>query len=171
MLPLTILLTTEGNAGDVPTAEEIAAAVWEHETRSLSTAAGGAVGPLAAKATAEIYATVFRGGTVPLSARVFLANGIDAKIADIASIHYTIFDGACESHSVGDFAAIELAPRDILSDRLLSDALASAYNFRHTPDVSLHSAFPDGGRTYVVEYRLIPTSGQPIIVRFRVRCL
>ena len=45
------------------------------------------------------------------------------------------------------------------------------YNFKHVLDVSEHQAFPTAGRAYRVVYELSPTSGQVILVRFRVHAI
>ncbi len=43
----------------------------------------------------------------------------------------------------------------------------TGYNFRHVLDVSGDEAFAVAGRNYLVEYRLVPTGGQVILIRFR----
>lgn len=141
-------------------------------SRTMSYSIGGSVGPTAARAIDDIYATVFKGGTVPLCARVFLANGVDATIASVATVKCTIYklseDDPDDWVEVTGHVAISLNAADVLYDTLQSDALASSYNFKHVPDVSEHAAFSVAGVTYLVEYRLTPSVGQVIIVRFRV---
>lgn len=167
-------LTTLAQTDALPSTDEIPAAVWAFARRSLSTDAGGAIGPTAATSVADIYATVFRGGTCPLSARAFLANGLDAKIADIATIKYTIYAASeCEPEewtAIDGHSNASIAPVDVLFDSLQSDAIAADYNFHHVPDVVEHPAFSAPGM-YVVEYKLMPVTGQAIIVRFRVRSI
>ncbi len=123
----------------------------------------------------DIYGTVFRNGTLTALARVLGANAAPIVPADIAALSYSLFllgDDPDERHPIAGHHAVELSPTQVLFDALRTDPLWTVdplgYNFRHTPDVTTHDAFAIGGRNYLLEYRLAPVSGQPIIVRFRI---
>ncbi len=134
----------------------------------------GSNAPSAATSDTEVSATAFKGGTTRLCARVFL-NGADIKQADVASIAYSIYqlDKADPDArtAVTGHAAVALNAADVLFDTLQTDAQAANYNFRHLPPIDAAAAFAVAGAIYSVEYTVTPTSGQRIIVRFRVQCL
>ena len=52
-----------------------------------------------------------------------------------------------------------------IDDRWTEDD--TGYNFRHVLDIGSDTAFAVAGRNYLVEYRLVPTGEQVVIVRFR----
>jgi hypothetical protein len=151
-----------------PTLTEICAGVWTAAGRTLTGASGGipVVTPLAA---ADIYATVFQGGTLRFLAHVLL-NGADIHQADIATLTYSVFRLRCNGDraAVDGFAALPLAPADVVFDTLQTDAEASAYNFCHVVPINGNAPFDQAGDVYLVEYSIVPVSGQKVIVRFRV---
>ena len=104
--------------------------------------------------------------------QVVLWNGICARIADIATVTYSVFrlgeDG--QRTAVTGQTAISVEPAECLFDSLQSDALASDYNFMHVLDVSVHPAFAEAGE-YLVEFQLTPVLGQIILARFRINVI
>jgi hypothetical protein len=127
----------------------------------------------------DIHGTVFTSGTVTLLARIVGHDGANIVRAGVASIRYSIYvlddDDPDARTPVPGHDNVALAVADVLSDGLVTDALwtadAAGYNFRHTPDVSGQPAFATAGRRYLVEYRLLPTAAQVIIVRFRIHAI
>jgi len=127
----------------------------------------------------DTYGTVEKGGTVTCLARVV---GEDAAVINQASIStatYSVFlldDDDPDSRTVvsgHDDASLTVSA--IIFNSLQTDARwsvdSTGYNFRHTIDVSSNNAFAVAGRNYLVEYRLMPATGQVIIVRFRLNCI
>ncbi len=159
--------TAAGAAAGLP------AAVWSSPQRTL-TGGPAVAAPAAAQADADICATVFRGGTRTLAARVSY-QGRDIQQADVQAIGYSVYlldDQDADSRTpVPGFSALSVAAADVIFDALQSDHDAAAYNFRHTPDVSGQPAFPVAGCRYLVEYRLTPAAGQIVLVRFRVNVI
>ena len=151
-----------------------AADVWASPERTLT---GGAlpIPPTAYTNDQDIHYTVYKNGTRPLCARVQLASGVDATPSSIAAAAYSIFllddEDADARLDVSGHTAIALPPFDILLPGLQTDQLAANYNFRHVPDIASHPAFSIAGRRYLVEYRLRPTVGQTILVRFRINVI
>jgi hypothetical protein len=131
-----------------------------------------AIGPVAAAACADIFASAFQGATVRLCARVYL-NGADVRRDALASICYTVYrlpaDGEQARIALEGWQARVVSPADVIFDVLQSDQAASAYNFCHTPPIGESSPFALAGRVYQVEYTLRPVSGEPGVVRFVVR--
>ena len=127
----------------------------------------------------EIHGTAFKNGSATFLARVVGDDGEPITPANIASATYGVWllddrdpDAAT---AVEGHAGVALSPASILLDGLATGAIweadAVGYNFRHVLDVSEHQAFTIAGRNYRVEYRLVPVSGQPILVRFRVHVI
>ncbi len=129
--------------------------------------------------TSDIYGTVFKGGTATLLARVVGNAGAPIVQADIAQITYSIFllddDDPNRRDAVPGQDDVALGVAATVSNQLQVDAVwtvdAIGYNFCHTPDISVAAAFPTAGRCYLIEYRLVPASGQVILVRFRVNAI
>lgn len=127
----------------------------------------------------DIHGVVFHNGSVTLLARVVGAQGTAVNQASIASIAYTVTlldesDPTVESPVTGH-TDVALVVADAVYDALQTDVLwdvdSTGYNFRHTLDVSADQAFTIAGRVYRVVFRLTPTSGQVILVRFRVHAI
>jgi len=123
----------------------------------------------------DIYGTAFKNGSVTAIARVTGANAAPIVVADISAVRYSLFllgDDPDSRQPVAGHVDVLLSPAAVLFDSLQLDPLwtvdSLGYNFRHTLDVNTHNAFAIGGRTYLLEYRLTPATGQPIIVRFRI---
>jgi hypothetical protein len=129
----------------------------------------------------DTYGTVYKNGDATFMARVLGNRGQPIRQADIGSIDYSVYllddqDADWRSPVPGhDQIAIRVA--DAVFDALQADppwdaALdADGYNFCHTPDVSANAAFPIAGRRYLVEYRLAPSAGQTILIRFRLNVI
>jgi len=166
-------IPADENGGGSATADEIAAAVWDAEHRTLSGVSGGT--PASAPASdADIYCTAFKNGTVRLLARVYF-DGANVKQADVSTIVYNVFlldDRDPDARTaVAGHSAVSLVVADVIFDMLQSDSQASDYNFRHVIPIGVHPAFTIAGRNYLVEYTIMPVAGEKIILRFRVHVL
>ena len=126
--------------------------------------------------SAEIHGTVFKNGSATLLARVVGEDGAGVTRASLSAADYTVY--TLDTNDPG--AAVAVAGHDngsvgvsaLIYDALQTDALwdvdTIGYNFRHVLDVSTNQAFAAAGQTYRVVFRLTPTSGQVILVRFRL---
>jgi hypothetical protein len=127
----------------------------------------------------DIQGEVFKNGSAILLARVVGAGGAAVTRDEVAAIRYT----ACllddqdpdQQTPLDGHVAVSLSVADTIYDALQTDAIwtrdAIGYNFKHVLDVSSHQAFPTAGRSYRIVYELTPTSGQVILVRFRVHAI
>lgn len=128
---------------------------------------------------ADIYGTAFKNGSVTLLSRLVGGDGQNLVQADVASAKYTVYllddQDADTRTAVTGHTNVSLTVADIFFDALQTDALwtvdAIGYNFRHVLDVSVDQAFTIAGRRYLVEFELTPTSGQVILLRFRVNVI
>ena len=128
---------------------------------------------------ADIYGTAFKNGPATLLARVVGSDGQAVTQADIASAKYAVYllddQDADGRTSVDGHTDVSLTVADVVFDSLQTDALWTVdelgYNFRHTLDVSAKQAFATAGRRFLVQYELVPNSGQAILVRFRVNVI
>ncbi|MBN1393740.1 MAG: hypothetical protein JW959_01730 [Pirellulales bacterium] len=124
----------------------------------------------------DTHGEAFKNGTVTLLARVVGGDADPITIADVDSIEYSIYllddQNPDDRTAVDGHADASLTVADVLFNSLQTDSLwtvdATGYNFRHTPEVAAYPAFAVAGRRYLVEYRIAPTLGQVIIVRFRI---
>jgi hypothetical protein len=127
----------------------------------------------------DVHGTVFKNGSATFLARVVGADGMLVTRAQISAVTYSVFlldDQDPDSQAaVTGHGGVELAVEDVLYDTLQHDNLwtkdATGYNFKHVLDVSEHPAFAAAGRSYRVQFALTPTSGQVILVRFRVHAI
>jgi hypothetical protein len=151
----------------------VAGTVWAYATRTLSGTSVG-VGTTAGTSDEDVYVTAFKGGTSRLTARVY-SDGDDITQADVSSIAYSIYlldDQDSDTRTVvTGHSAVALNATDVIFDMLQTDSQASNYNFCHTPPISTNAAFSTAGRNYLVEYTITPTSGQKVILRFRVNVI
>lgn len=130
-------------------------------------------------AAADTYGTAFKNGSVTLLARVVGKNGADILQADIASAKYSAYlldeQDADSRTAVTGHSDVALNVGDIVFNTLQNDALwtvdQTGYNFRHVLDVSENQAFTIAGRRFLVEFELIPSTGQVILVRFRLNVI
>ena len=127
----------------------------------------------------DIHGVVFKNGSATFLARVVGVQGTCITQANIASAKYTVFlldendpDAATPVTGHTD-VAVDVA--SLVYDGLENDDLWDVddvgYNFKHVLDVAAHQPFATAGRTYRVVFELTPTSGQPILVRFRVHAI
>lgn len=127
----------------------------------------------------DFYGTVFQQGSATLLARIVDGDARPLKPADVATAAYSVF--LLDPHRperrvpVAGHTAVPLEPAAVLCDTLQTAGAwtrdATGYNFRHTLDVRAQPAFATAGRHYLVEYRLMPNAGPPILVRFRAYVL
>jgi len=123
----------------------------------------------------DIHGSVFKNGSVTLLARIVGAGGANVVQADISAIQYTVYlldDQDPDARSgVSGHTDVALSVAAVLFNSLQTDPRwtvdATGYNFCHVLDVSAHQAFTIAGRRCLVEYRLTPSGGQVIVVRFR----
>jgi hypothetical protein len=128
---------------------------------------------------ADIHGVVFKNGSATLLARVVGALGTPVTQSDLASAKYTAYlldendpDGAAP---VAGHTDVTLDVASLVHDELQNDELwdvdDTGYNFRHTLDVSTYQVFTMAGRIYRIVFELTPTSGQIVLVRFRVHAI
>ncbi len=127
----------------------------------------------------DIQGTVFKNGSAILLARVVGADGEAITRNTLAAIRYTVYllddQDPDQQTALDGHVAISLSVAEAIYDTMQTDAIwtrdSIGYNFKHVLDVSAHQAFPIAGRSYRVVYELSPTSGQVILVRFRVHAI
>ena len=128
---------------------------------------------------ADTYGTVAKNGTATLLDRAVDAVGTVLTQSAIASATYSIYllddDDPNARTVVTGHSAASLTVSAILYNTLQTDATwtkdSTGYNFKHTVPIATSNAFAIAGRNYLVEYILIPTSGQKIFIRFRLACI
>jgi hypothetical protein len=128
----------------------------------------------------DVKAVVFKDGSVILLARVVGGDGTPVTIAKIDDAEYSVY------HVDNDFPdcltvspghnGVTLTVADVIFDTLQEDDLwgdtdDEGYNFKYAIDVSETQAFLVADETYLVVVTLTPTSGQDILVRFRVEAI
>ena len=127
----------------------------------------------------DIHGVVFKNGSATLLARIVGSDGSLVTQAQIASADYTVYlldendpDAGTPVTGHADVAlGVNLLIYDSLQNDDLWDVDALGYNFKHVLDISVHEAFATAGRSYRIVFRLTPTSGQVILVRFRVHAI
>jgi len=127
----------------------------------------------------DTYGTVFKGGSATCLARIVGHDATAITRTDVSSIQYSIYLLAADDPDsrtvVAGHDAVAVDKITTIFDSLQTDARWTrddvGYNFRHTIDVTSNGAFMLAGRDYLVEYRLTPTTGQVILVRFRLHCV
>jgi hypothetical protein len=129
--------------------------------------------------TIDIYGTAFKNGSATLMARVVHQTGANIVQADLSAIQYSVYllddQNADSRTAVAGHSNVALTIANVVFNTLQTDAIWTAdttgYNFRHIMDVSTQTAFAVAGRRYLVEYRMTPTAGQIILVRFRINVI
>lgn len=127
----------------------------------------------------DIYGTVDKNGTATCLARIVGEDGAAINQASVSAVTYSVFlldENDPDARSAVDGHDGEsLGVSTIIFNSLQTDARwtvdDTGYNFRHTIDVSTDGAFTVAGRSYLVEYRLMPAGGQVIVARFRLNCI
>jgi hypothetical protein len=127
----------------------------------------------------DIYGTAFKNGSATLMARVVRQTGANISESDISAIHYSVYllddQNADSRTAVTGHTNVALAVAGVVFNTLQTDAIwtvdTTGYNFRHVLDISAQTAFAIAGRRYLIEYRITPTAGQVILVRFRINVI
>lgn len=127
----------------------------------------------------DIQGVVFKNGSATLLARVVGADGSAVVQSDISSAQYTVYllddsDPDADTAATGH-TSVAVNVSSLIFDSLQNDDFwdvdSVGYNFKHTLDVSANQAFATAGRNYRIVFQLTPTSGQVILVRFRVHAI
>jgi len=127
----------------------------------------------------DIHGVVFKNGSATLLARVVGSDGNPINQGHIASAAYTVYlldeSDPDAGTPVAGHTDVAVAVASLIYDSLQNDDLWDVdelgYNFKHVLDVSSNQAFAAAGRSYRVVFQLTPTSGQVILVRFRVHAI
>jgi hypothetical protein len=91
--------------------------------------------------------------------------------ADCSSITYTITDLNSGAVLAGH-SNVSLTVADVIFDTLQEwDIDETGYNFRYEIPRNVSEAFPDRDHVYEIRFRITPTEGQRIAVRFRVNAI
>jgi len=127
----------------------------------------------------DIHGVVFKNGSATLLARVVGDDASPVTQVQLASAAYTVYlldeNDPDSGTAVSGHTDVAVDVASLVYDALQTDAIwdvdQTGYNFKHVLDVSAAQAFSTAGRTYRVVFRLVPTSGQAILVRFRVHAI
>ena len=127
----------------------------------------------------DIHGVVFKNGSATFLARVVGAQGTPVTQANVASAKYTAYlldeNDPDTATAVAGHTNVAVDVASLIYDSLQNDDLwdvdQTGYNFKHVLDVSADQAFTTAGRTYRVVFELTPSSGQVILVRFRVHAI
>ena len=128
---------------------------------------------------ADIHGAVFKNGSATLLARVVGGDGANIQQADLSSAKYTVFLLDDHDPDVGT-PVTGHTDKTVVVASLIYDALQTddlwdvddvGYNLKHILDVGSAQAFATAGRAYRIVFSLTPTSGQVILVRFRVHAI
>ena len=127
----------------------------------------------------DIYGVVFKNGSATLLARVVGGDDTPVQQADIDSAEYSVYlldeDDPDAATVVTGHDGVSIDVSSLIFDTLQTDSVwdvdETGYNFKHVLDVSAEEAFTEAGRSYRIVLELTPTSGQVILVRFRVHAI
>jgi hypothetical protein len=127
----------------------------------------------------DIHGVVFKNGSATLLARVVGADGTPITQANVASARYTAYlldeNDPDAATPVAGHTEVAVGLGSLIYDTLQQDDLwdvdETGYNFKHVLDVSIQQVFAVAGRIYRVVFELVPTSGQVILVRFRLHAI
>ena len=112
------------------------------------------------------HGIIWEGTSPTLMARVLNSSGNPISQAGTTSVAYSIFDTSRASKVIGSGTrTVGAVIYDTYQDDDAWSVDSIGYNFRDTPAAS---NFPIGGRTYRVEYKITPSSGDPYYVVFEV---
>jgi hypothetical protein len=128
---------------------------------------------------ADVHGVVFKNGSATLLARVVGAQGTPLTQSDVASANYTAYlleeSDPDEAAPVAGHTGVAVDVASLIYNSLQNDELWDVdeigYNFRHTLDVSANQVFTMAGRIYRIVFELTPTSGQIVLVRFRLHSI
>jgi hypothetical protein len=126
----------------------------------------------------NVQGVINTNGTATCMARVVGWSNEAITQADIASAAYTVYLVSATDPNVwtvvDNHDAEVLTVASIVYDTLQTATPwtvdATGYNFRHTVPIA-SAAFATPARSYVVQYTLTPTTGQPIVVSFALRAI
>jgi hypothetical protein len=171
---LDVAVSSRGTSTFDSTAQNVRVGTNLDKTGYSIDGVSGGTAAVAVVATADIAADAFRNGTVTLYARVY-NNGFNIQRADIATLVYNLYlldeSDTNARTTIEGHAGVSLTVADVIFDAVQSDFAASNYNFKHRPSIVAHPAFTIAGRHYLAEYTITLTSGEKIIVRFKVHVL
>lgn len=127
----------------------------------------------------ETHGVVFKSHTATLLARVVGWDGTAIAQANLSAAEYSIYlldDNDPDYRlAIEDHDEVSLTVSAVIFNALQTDSRwtkdATGYNFRHTIEIDENQAFTLAGRKYLVQYTLTPTTGQPIVLRFRLHCI
>jgi len=127
----------------------------------------------------DIFGIVFKNGSATLLARVVGGDGTPVQQADIDSAEYGVYlldeDDPDAATVVTGHDGVSIDVSSLIFDTLRTDSVwdvdETGYNLKHVLDVSAEEAFTEAGRSYRIVLELTPTSGQVILVRFRVHAI
>ena len=127
----------------------------------------------------DIYGVVFKNGSATLLARVVGGDDTPVQQADIDSAEYSVYlldeDDPDAATVVTGHDGVSIDVSSLIFDTLQTDSVwdvdETGYNLKHVLDVSAEEAFTEAGRSYRIVLELTPTSGQVILVRFRVHAI
>ena len=127
----------------------------------------------------DIYGVVFKNGSATLLARVVGGDDTPVQQADIDSAEYSVYlldeDDPDAATAVTGHDGVSIDVSSLIFDTLQTDSVwdvdETGYNLKHVLDVSAEEAFTEAGRSYRIVLELTPTSGQVILVRFRVHAI
>lgn len=108
-------------------------------------------------------------------ARVVGADGSAVTQSDISSAEYSIYlldDQDPDSlTAVDEHDEVALTVSSVVYNALQTDAIwskdSTGFNFKYTIDIVTNAAFTVAGRKYQIRFKVTPSSGQVIIVRFQ----
>ncbi len=137
--------------------------------------------------TAQHHSGVVLKNSAPIFlARVVGNDGAYLVQANLSSIAYSIFtlnpnDPDTETAVASAHTAAALTISAVVWDTLQLDNLwrnddgdlvdALGYNFRFQPVISSAQAFPVAGAMYGVRVTMTPSSGQKVVLFWKVRCI
>lgn len=127
----------------------------------------------------DILSDVFDGNTATLMARILDWSGNVLTVENTLSVTYTIWNTSTNA-AVSGHTAVSVTPSACLYDTLQTPEIWTAddtgFNFAWTPDVSTNPAFGTGdgtavGLIFLVVFTIQPTSGQALLIRFRLNVI
>jgi len=125
----------------------------------------------------DVHGHVFKNSSVVLLARLVGEDGQLVTTSTLSSIEYTIYEldeaNPDTLTPVSGHTSVSVTIGSAVFDDLQIDELWSVdqqgYNFRHVLDVSANQAFTKAGVHFLARFELIPTSGQTIVARFKLK--
>ena len=122
------------------------------------------------------YGTVYCGSTAIVLARILDENTAKPlKSSDVQEIKFSVSKYVnWQSSPINGFESVSLDPGDVFYDDLQLNEFWSSdrigYNFKHVIDISGGSPFEVTGQ-YMLEYRIKPLNGQPVVMKVLLQCV